>query len=83
MRTDFKPYRYIPHHEEQRRRQWAERAFAFALGTIVTISLTAAVVIVMLEWSVGCGEVTYYGDGTWRTNECVFIDNPIKEGKWK
>ena len=83
MRSHFKPYEYIPSYERRRRREWAERAFAFTLGTIVTVCLTAAFVVVLLEWSVGCGETTYYGDGTWRTNECVFINHEVKEGKWK
>lgn len=83
MRSHFKPYEYIPSYERRRRREWAERAFAFTLATIATVCVTSALTVVLLEWSVGCGEVTYYADGTYRTNECLFFNNEIKEGTWK
>ncbi len=29
--------------------------------------------LVIIEWAVGCGQVTYYPNGTWTENECVFL----------
>lgn len=37
----------------------------------------------LVEWAAGCGEPIYRADGTWKTAKCVFIDNEIKEGRWK
>ena len=50
---------------------------------LVLISLTFTVGI--LEWLAGCGEVFYYGDGTWKTGQCIFMDtlHPVREGVWK
>lgn len=56
---------------------------------INALILTAAVTFgagviaaVVIEFMAGCGEVTYYGDGTWETNKCVFSDNEIERGTW-
>ena len=31
------------------------------------------ILLVVFEFMVGCGEKTYHADGTWTTNECLFI----------
>ena len=45
MRSNFKPYEYIPSYERRRRREWAERAFAFTLATIATVCVTSALTV--------------------------------------
>jgi len=49
-------------------------------GTMLAVALL--IMVVMLEWVVGCGEVTYLPDGTWHTNECLFIPHEQKTGTW-
>ena len=49
-------------------------------GTMLAVALL--ITVVMLEWIVGCGEVTYLPDGTWHTNECLFIPHEQKTGTW-
>lgn len=45
--------------------------------------LTAlAFTYIAIEWMAGCGEVTYFEDHTWQTNECVFRTVEIKTGTW-
>ena len=39
--------------------------------------------VVVLELLVGCGEVTYLADGTWKSNECLFQTTNILTGTWK
>ena len=48
-----------------------------ALGAV---SVFAAMLV--LELAVGCGQVTYFPDRTWRSNECVFISSEIVYGQW-
>lgn len=38
--------------------------------------------VVAIEFVVGCGERTYFPDGTWKTNECVFIPYESVRGTW-
>jgi len=51
----------------------------FGLFLIITVLLA----VVLLEWSVGCGEPIYKADGSWETGECMFYDNEIKKGTWR
>mgnify|MGYP003155311463 CR=1 FL=1 len=39
-------------------------------------------VVLFIEWAVGCGEKTYNKDRTWQTNSCVFLPHKIKQGNW-
>ena len=50
-----------------------------------TILVLGAMVfaLIAIEWMAGCGEVTHYANGTWKTNQCVFYDRPIKTGRWQ
>ena len=43
----------------------------------------AFIAFLLLEWLAGCGEVTHFADGTWRTNECIFLNADIKTGVWR
>ena len=55
-----------------------ERMMKFiALGAV---SVFAAMLV--LELAVGCGQVTYLPDRTWRSNECVFVSSEIVYGLW-
>jgi hypothetical protein len=40
------------------------------------------VAVLVLELAVGCGQVTYLPDRTWRSNECVFVSSEIVYGLW-
>ena len=53
------------------------------LGIIICGAIGTLFAMVLLEWLAGCGEVTYFADGTWITNECLFQDNKISQGTWK
>jgi hypothetical protein len=57
---------------------------------ILGLSLTSAMLgtlltLLILEWSVGCGEPIYKADGTWEVGECIIIpqEKPLKRGTWK
>ena len=53
------------------------------LGTMLMVAVFYTLVMfAFIEFMAGCGEVTYYGDGTWETNKCVFLDNDIERGTW-
>ena len=40
--------------------------------------------MLVLELMAGCGQVTYFPDRTWRSNECLFLPLPheISYGHW-
>lgn len=65
--------------EATRLREMVVKATIQAIAILLAATLFAGV---LLEWVAGCGEITYYPDGTWQTNECLFIDNEIKTGTW-
>lgn len=54
---------------------WGMNALAVVLAAVLFA-------VTLVEWSAGCGEVTYYADRTWETNECVFMDREVKRGTW-
>jgi hypothetical protein len=47
---------------------------------IVTIGILISIIVT--EVMVGCGQVTYFPDRTWRSNECIFISSEIIYGIW-
>jgi len=51
-----------------------------ATGVIGFVSLV--LVLLMIEFMVGCGEKTYHKDRTWETNACVFLPHKVKTGEW-
>ncbi len=61
----------------------SSKLIKYSLMTIAMCLIGALFGVVVLEWLVGCGEVTYFADGTWRTNECLFQERPITTGTWK
>jgi len=63
----------------RRRQTWPQRLLSAALMAICG----AFIAFLLLEWLAGCGEVTHFADGTWRTNECIFLNADIKTGVWR
>jgi len=57
---------------------------AKALGYIsIAIIAYAIILLTVFEFMVGCGTTTYNADGTYYTNECLFIPYTPVEGRWK
>tara|TARA_R100000781_G_scaffold114990_1_gene88302 strand:+ start:104 stop:280 length:177 start_codon:yes stop_codon:yes gene_type:complete len=52
-------------------------------GIILIICLSFIFTIMIFEFMVGCGERTYFEDGHWLTNECLFIPHDQISGRWK
>jgi hypothetical protein len=52
-------------------------------GIILIVCSSFLLTIVLFEFMVGCGERTYYEDGYWLTNECIFIPYEQNIGRWK
>ena len=61
----------------------SSKLIKYTLMTLAMVLMGALFSVILLEWLVGCGEVTYFADGTWKTNECLFQDRPITTGTWK
>lgn len=51
------------------------------VGIAITVGYLM-VMLVLIEFMAGCGERTYHADGTWETNECVFIPYEPVRGTW-
>jgi hypothetical protein len=49
---------------------------------IIIVASGILISIVGMELMVGCGQVTYFQDRTWESNECLFIANEIHHGRW-
>ena len=54
----------------------------FIGASALAVAFSALVALVLVEWAVGCGEVTYHADGTWTTNECAFLPHKQARGEW-
>jgi hypothetical protein len=56
------------------------------MRTIISAStmsvVVAFVVLILVEWLVGCGEPIYSADGAWRTGECLFLSAAPATGRW-
>jgi len=52
-------------------------------GILVMVLIAVLMAVIVLELLVGCGEVTYLADGTWKSNECIFQHTDILTGTWK
>ena len=57
-------------------------------ATITMVALCAIIgammMVVVVEWLVGCGEKEYSSDGTYDVIDCVFLDNtPTQKGYWR
>jgi len=49
---------------------------------ILILMIEILILIIVTEVMVGCGQVTYFPDRTWRSNECLFVPNKISYGQW-
>ena len=49
---------------------------------LMSLCLGATICLVLIEWAVGCGEVTYLSDHTWKSNDCVFLPREVSYGEW-
>ena len=57
--------------------------FLIAMGYIAIGTIGYAIfMLAIFEFMVGCGEKTYHMDGTWTTNECLFIPYEPVKGTW-
>ncbi len=65
----------------QRASTW-QRVCSFIFNTLVGAAVAVMFAVMLMEFAVGCGEVTHFADGTWRTNECLFYPHDIQEGRW-
>jgi hypothetical protein len=45
-------------------------------------AISSLTFVILAEMAVGCGQVTYFQDRTWRSNECLFINSKISYGRW-
>lgn len=55
-----------------------------ALGYIsIGIIFYMMIIVVAFEFMAGCGTTTYNADGTYYTNECLFIPYTPVEGRWR
>lgn len=59
-----------------------QRLTPVILGLLVFIAFYALVILVMVEWFTGCGQVDYYADRTWETIDCVFLPTEKRTGTW-
>jgi hypothetical protein len=77
-RGNLQPIRKTPKYRESRLK-------SFVKGTAIILGLWAVgtlMGIMLIEWFIGCGGVTYHADHTWTTNECVVLKNTIETGVW-
>ena len=45
-------------------------------------AIGSLIFVILAEIAVGCGQVTYFQDRTWRSNECLFISSKTVYGRW-
>ena len=53
------------------------------LGLMLICCLSFLFTVMIFELMVGCGEKTYFAEGHWITNECLFIPHEQVSGTWK
>ena len=44
--------------------------------------IVALIILVLVEWIVGCGEPIYNASGAWRMGECIFLSAAPATGWW-
>ena len=45
-------------------------------------AVVALIILVLVEWIVGCGEPIYNASGAWRMGECIFLSAAPATGRW-
>lgn len=58
------------------------RIVTYIGGAFVFLAIALMVAVAIIEFMVGCGEVTYHANGTWETNQCVFLTTKYESGTW-
>ena len=53
----------------------------FVMSACVILGLLIFVAIA--EFMIGCGTTTYFADGTWHTNKCMFLPHDQVKGTWQ
>lgn len=59
-----------------------QRLTPVLLGLLGFTAFYALVMVVLIEWVGGCGQVIYYPDHTWETGDCVFLAIEKRTGTW-
>lgn len=59
-----------------------QRLTPVVLGIIAFTAFYALVMVVLIEWIGGCGQINYYPDNTWETGDCVFLTIEKRTGTW-
>jgi hypothetical protein len=54
-----------------------------AASVCMVVLVTAILMLIVVEWLVGCGEPVHKADGTWRSGECVFLPHEPATGRWR
>ena len=50
---------------------------------LAIVLITYLIMIVFIEFMVGCGSKQYNADGTWETMPCAFIPYETTTGTWR
>lgn len=77
-------YAYETRRQRRRRRdrELLTRIASILVQTLAVVAFATLGAFVAVEWLAGCGEITYFPDHTWRTNECVFMVTEQRSGTW-
>ena len=65
-----------------------QRLTPVILGLLGFTAFYALIMIVLIEWVGGCGEIIYYPDHTWETGDCGLVPVRFRQGsgihgKWR
>jgi hypothetical protein len=52
------------------------------LAWVCIVCVGGIMLLTATEYLMGCGEPVYYADGTYTTNECLFIRHIPATGRW-
>lgn len=77
---------YATQQRRQRRRMNPRRLddmLAYVAAFAILTLCSALIALLLAEWVVGCGEIAYYPDGTWKTIDCIVLPHEERSGTWK
>ena len=73
--------------QQRRRRRMNPRRLDDMLAYVAAFAIltlcSALIALLLAEWVVGCGEIAYYPDGTWKTIDCIVLPQEERSGTWK
>ena len=61
---------------------FAEKIKAIGIFLMLVVVIHV-IMLVLIEFMVGCGSKEYYADGTWETMSCAFIPYETTTGIWR